>query len=270
MPHDPPGGAQIGRLLHRPVTSGVTQPRFPGQQQRIGPQPHGHDHRRGHEGHDADDERPGAGRQVQPVGNGSSGAGEVGPEDRPDGGRPDDGAEVAPAPGRDREVGGGIPGLLVGRGDRAEEHGPHKQHGERAHGARDDAQGGPQGADEVAEAQPRAPAVAGHVAREDGGADGGAEHLPGLRQPRHGLRARDVLGQQRGDGDGRAEPDAPDRLGHHEGAHRVPLDALELGGSGGGGGGHRRPSLGRQGDTPSRPGSRPEVSPCCAAPPRCR
>ena len=97
-----------------------TAPQAAGQQQRIGPEQeeeaerHERRRRRGHR--EAAAER----REPEPAAEIGARAREVGPQDRADGGGPDDQAQRAPAPLGLGEVGRGVAGLQAAGGGRAE------------------------------------------------------------------------------------------------------------------------------------------------------
>ena len=75
----------------------------------------------------------------------------------------------------------------------------------------------------------RAAPVAGHEGGQDRRDDRRTEGLRRLRQPGETVRPGDVLGQQRADGDGRAEADAADGLSGDEGSDGVPLGGGDVG-----------------------------------------
>ena len=183
----------------------------------------------------SDGEHEGAGllRDVQPSRDHGAGSAEVGSENRTDRRRPHHGAEVAPAAGREREVRGRVPALQV-RGGRPPRGAPSRRAATGRTGSHPTTRHSPppSGAGEVADGQARAATVAGHERRQDRRDDRRAEGLGRLRQPGEAVRARDVLGQQRADGDRRAEADAADGLGGDERSDGMPLGGGDVGGRG--------------------------------------
>ena len=198
------------------------------QEERVRPQPHPHPSG-GEDEHDgADGEATGELGDPQPPGGRAADADEVGAGDRADGRGPHDDRERPRAVLLGREVRRGVARRAVDRRGRPQQQRPRQQHQHRVHDTGDHGEPGAGSAHQVAGDQADPASAAPHHPRQAVRRSGRAEHLEGLRQPRHRLAAGDVAGQQRRGGDTDGHPDGADGLRDHERADRVALDALDV------------------------------------------
>ena len=114
----------------------------------------------------------------------------------------------------DGEIGGGVARLQAARRGRAEAEQADQEQREGGQGRGDDRQHGAEDGDRVAGRQPRPSAATVADPRERDGDHGRAEHAGRLPEPRGGVGAGDVAGEQPADGDAdghaeSAEGDAP-------------------------------------------------------------
>ncbi len=168
---------------------------------------------------------PGEAWQSEGRRDGGARADEVGADDTADGRRPDDDGQVTPAVGRQREVGRGIPGLVVGRRGAPEQQARDQEEREAADDARDDQPEGAGESEDVPEDEAGAAASCGHEADHGNGDEGRAEDLEGAAEAGPAGRARDLLGEERPDGDAGREADAAEHLRADEGGDGAALSA---------------------------------------------